>query len=82
MSWVVGGPPDCPGPGDLFWAADVRRQQLQQLRRDRSGEARAELIRCVFAAMARHQRVSALLSDTSYPVKLHQADALTVLPLP
>ncbi|BDA50698.1 hypothetical protein COCOBI_16-3740 [Coccomyxa sp. Obi] len=56
MSRVAGGPPDCPGPGELFWAAGVRRRQLQQLRQDRSGEARAELIRCVFSAMATHQR--------------------------
>ena len=54
---MAGGVPECPGPGEIFWAAGVGRRDLQKLRHDRNGDLRADLVRSVFRTMAVHHRV-------------------------
>lgn len=57
LSRVAGGVPDCPGPGELFWAAGIGRRELQKLHDDKSGDKRADLVCSVFRAMAVHHKV-------------------------
>ncbi|KAK9917271.1 hypothetical protein WJX75_002601 [Coccomyxa subellipsoidea] len=56
VSRVAGGVPECPGPGEIFWAAGAGRRELQKLRHDKNGDLRADLVRSVFRFMAVHHR--------------------------